>query len=214
MKIEASAAQRFTSAQFQALELLAGVIAVRLSTGTVTAPRASPDSLTGLPSRRGFAERLGVEAARTRRYGQPLALCIFELTGLAGVNDRLGHAAGDEIVRRVARILNGARTADESFRLGGDQFAILMPQTDITGAEAAGARLSASVVVAGLGDGRVGANFGAAETAGDPVALHEDAAERLRLAKRRRAAARPRRLDSARPRIVAVVHGRRAPGLA
>lgn len=121
LRIEAAAAQRFTAEQFQALELLAGVVGVRLSTGTVTPAAVSRDPLTGLPSRRGFAERLGAEAARARRYHQPLALCIFRGHRLAAVNERGGRVAGDEVLRRVARVSNGARTADESFRLGGDQ---------------------------------------------------------------------------------------------
>ena len=211
LKVVATGATRFTPEQFAALELLAGLVAVRLSTGTVTATATgdSRDALTGLAGRRLFAERLAIEAARARRHSEPLALCILEVSGLAAVNDKLGHAAGDDVLRQVAKIFSGSRLSDESFRLGGDQFALLMPQTTTEGAEAAAARLSASIVAAGLGDGRVAASFGVAQTDGDPVALHEHAAERLRLAKRRRAAARPRRPVGGRSRLVAVVHGGR-----
>ena len=208
LRVASAAAHRFTGDQFTALGLLAGIVAVRLSTATVSSASGSLDRLTGLPDRRSFAGRLAIEAGRSRRYSRPLALCIIELHGLAAVNDKLGRRAGDEVLREAAGILAGARSTDEPFRLGGDQFALLMPQTDLEGAEAGGARLSASLVAAGLGQGRIGAAFGVAETDGDPVALHEAAAERLRLAKRRRAAARPARPEGARPRVVAVVRGR------
>lgn len=208
LKVEADDARRFTGDQFAGLELLAGTVAVRLSTSTASDDSARSDALTGLPNRRMFAERLAIEAARARRYSQPLALCIFDLHGLDAVNDKLGRRAGDEAVREVARILSSSRFADECFHLGGDRFALLMPQTPVEGAVTAGARLSASVVAAGLCDGRISASFGAAAGDGDPVALHEHAGERLRLAKQRRAAGRERRADGSRPRMVAVVRRR------
>jgi diguanylate cyclase (GGDEF)-like protein len=210
LKVETTEASRFTADDFEALELLGGVIAVRLSTGTMTGSRGD-DPLTGMPNRRAFAGRLAVEASRARRHGHQLALCIFDLHGLAAVNQHLGRQAGDEVLKRVAQILSRSRLDDEFFRLGGDQFAILLPQTSADGAEAAGARLSASIVAAGLADGRISASFGAATTAGDPVALHEQAGERLRLAKKRRAASRPRRPDGSPPRVVAVVRPRHRP---
>ena len=208
LKVEAADARHFSGDQFATLEQLAATAAVQLSAEAVAGGSPRNDALTGLPNRRTFAERLAIEAARARRYSQPLALCIFDLHGLDAVNDKLGRRAGDEAVREVARILSSSRFADECFHLGGDQFALLMPQTTVEGAINAGARLSASVVAAGLCDGRISASFGAAAGNGDPVALQEHAAERLRLAKQRRATGRPRRPDGARPRMVAVVRGR------
>ncbi len=211
LKVEAVDARHFTGDQVAALEQLAATVAVLLSADAVAGGAPRGDALTGLPNRRTFDQRLAIEAARARRYSQPLALCIFDLHGLDAVNDKLGRRAGDEAVREVARILSSSRFADECFHLGGDRFALLMPQTPVEGAINAGARLSASVVAAGLCDGRISASFGAAAGEGDPVALQEHAAERLRLAKSRRGHARPRGTAGTRPRMVAVVRGRAAP---
>jgi diguanylate cyclase (GGDEF)-like protein len=210
LTVQAAATARFESDHFECLKLLAEVIAVRLSTGTVNGS-ARIDAVTGLPNRRAFAERLVIEAGRARRYGHALALCIFEVQGIDRVNSELGSTAGADALAEAARILAASRVADECFRLGGHQFAVLMPQTSLEGAESAGARMSASVVAAGLGEGRVTAAFGAAAGEGDPVALHEDAAERLRMAKSRRAERRARSLKDRKPRVVAVVRGRVAP---
>ena len=178
-----------------------------------TAGSSGVDELTGLPNRRTFAQRLVSEAGRARRCGQPLALCIFQIRGLERVNAELGQSAGDDVLRRIGAIISGARIEDESFRIGGSQFAVLMPQTLCEGAESVAARFSASLVAAGLGRGRVSASFGAAASDGDPVALQEDAVQCLQLAKRRRVARRPRRSDDLLPRKVAVIRGR-TPALA
>ena len=97
---------------------------------------AQHDSLTGLPNRLLLMERLGqgVAAAR-RRGGDGLALMLLDLDGLKEVNDTFGHAAGDELLRRVAgRIRKTVREGDTLARLGGDEFALL--QTQAHGADA------------------------------------------------------------------------------
>lgn len=91
---------------------------------------ASYDSLTGLYNRHRFDEELGRFAAHHRRYGGDGALLLLDLDGLKGVNDRLGHQAGDQLIRAVADSLSRRlRTTDFLARLGGDEFAVLLPQT-------------------------------------------------------------------------------------
>lgn len=84
------------------------------------------DGLTGLASRMLFLDRLAVALARTDRDHRPLAVLLIELEGLAGVNDSLGHEAGDAVLVAVARrILDTLRPGDSAARLSGDEFALL-----------------------------------------------------------------------------------------
>ncbi|MEM1031291.1 MAG: GGDEF domain-containing protein [Myxococcota bacterium] len=95
------------------------------------------DTLTGLHNRRSFDERLEAEWARARRYGGDVSLVLVDLNDFKAINDRAGHAKGDEVLRFVAQILStSARTCDVAFRFGGDEFALLLPDTDADGAEA------------------------------------------------------------------------------
>src|SRR5271163_2231885 len=92
---------------------------------------AVTDPLTGLYNRRLFAEAFEKELNRARRYGQPLGLVILDLHRFKEVNDKHGHPAGDEVLRAAAATLKKAlRTSDSAFRIGGDEFAVLLPQTD------------------------------------------------------------------------------------
>lgn len=88
---------------------------------------ARTDSLTGMPNARAFRDALDAALARARRNGTPLALAYVDLDGFKQVNDRLGHAAGDDVLRRVAGALQDAvRAGDVAARLGGDEFAVLL----------------------------------------------------------------------------------------
>jgi diguanylate cyclase (GGDEF)-like protein len=90
---------------------------------------ADHDPLTRLLNRRAFVERLDGEVARATRYGHTFALVVCDLDGFKELNDRHGHAAGDEALQRFARTLNaGLRTGDEAFRIGGDEFALLLAE--------------------------------------------------------------------------------------
>jgi diguanylate cyclase (GGDEF)-like protein len=92
---------------------------------------AVTDPLTGLYNRRLFSEAFEKELNRARRYGQPLGLVILDLHRFKEVNDKHGHPRGDEVLRAAASTLKKAlRTSDSAFRIGGDEFALLLPQTD------------------------------------------------------------------------------------
>ncbi len=92
---------------------------------------AVTDPLTGLYNRRLFSEGFEKELNRARRYGLPLGLVMLDLHRFKEVNDKHGHPGGDEVLRAAATTLKKAlRTSDSAFRIGGDEFAVLLPQTD------------------------------------------------------------------------------------
>jgi diguanylate cyclase (GGDEF)-like protein len=103
---------------------------------------ADHDPLTQLPNRRAFMRELGRGVAEAAEAGTPLALIVLDVDGLKEVNDRHGHAAGDDCLVRVGRLLRTeVRPRDQAFRIGGDEFAILLPDTSEPGAEEVTARL-------------------------------------------------------------------------
>jgi diguanylate cyclase (GGDEF)-like protein len=107
---------------------------------------ADHDSLTGLLDRRRFRGELDQQVSFTARYGGRGAVMIIDIDGLKEVNDSLGHHAGDSLIRQVAAVTRErVRTSDVVARLSGDEFAILMPQTDIEGAMQLGEDLRAQV---------------------------------------------------------------------
>ncbi|HVS74236.1 MAG TPA: GGDEF domain-containing protein [Candidatus Acidoferrales bacterium] len=92
---------------------------------------AVTDPLTGLYNRRLFGESLDKEITRARRYEHPMALVMLDLHSFKEVNDKHGHPKGDDVLRAVASTLKKSmRTSDSAFRIGGDEFALLLPQTD------------------------------------------------------------------------------------
>jgi diguanylate cyclase (GGDEF)-like protein len=146
------------------------------------AVRAATDGLTGLVNRRVFEERLTAEVARSRRHGRDLALAVLDLDHFKDVNDVHGHMVGDDVLREAAlRLLSRAREGDVLARLGGEEFAWLMPETD--GMEAWQATERARAALAGApfpAVGRVTISGGVcdlsrAETAVD-LYRHADAA--------------------------------------
>jgi two-component system cell cycle response regulator len=89
------------------------------------------DDLTGLSNRRYFFERLGQELRRSQRYGRPLSLVMLDIDRFKDYNDRYGHLAGDEVLRRVGEILRKhSRDVDVPARYGGDEFGLILPETD------------------------------------------------------------------------------------
>jgi diguanylate cyclase (GGDEF)-like protein len=92
---------------------------------------AVTDPLTGLYNRRLFNENFDKELNRARRYSHPLSLVTLDLHRFKEVNDKYGHPRGDDVLRAAAATLKKAlRTSDSAFRIGGDEFALLLPQTD------------------------------------------------------------------------------------
>jgi diguanylate cyclase (GGDEF)-like protein len=91
---------------------------------------ARVDSLTGVANRRYLVELVVVELSRLRRHGRPLTVAYLDLDNFKQVNDRMGHAAGDDLLRTVARTLRGRlRITDSIGRMGGDEFALCLPET-------------------------------------------------------------------------------------
>jgi diguanylate cyclase (GGDEF)-like protein len=106
---------------------------------------ARHDVVTGLLNRRGAEEALEREASRANRLRAPLSLALVDVDLFKQVNDSLGHAAGDEVLARVARIIqSNARAIDAIARWGGDEFLVLLPGTPLVGARSFAERVRAS----------------------------------------------------------------------
>src|SRR5262245_8405849 len=103
------------------------------------------DGLTGLYTHRAFQERLREECARSLRYGQPMSLLIADLDSFAAVNHDLGYQIGDDILRRIAGVLQDdsdrGRGSDIVARYSGEEFVVLLPETSKAGALTKAARL-------------------------------------------------------------------------
>jgi diguanylate cyclase (GGDEF)-like protein len=138
--------------------------------------QARHDSLTALPNRALFLERLDHAISRARRRGSSLAVLYLDLDGFKAVNDTFGHEAGDELLIRVAeRLRHSTREEDTVARLGGDEFAILLEEADAEGAADAADRLGRAFeapLSIQAGDMVIGASIGVA-TRGSDQALEE-----------------------------------------
>jgi len=110
------------------------------------AHEARIDRLTGLENRSAWDEQLAIEEARRSRYPRPVTIVCADLDNLKEVNDRFGHETGDRLIQAAAHLLRRqARIADRVARVGGDEFLILMPETDPAGAARFLARLRSAV---------------------------------------------------------------------
>ena len=99
------------------------------------AREARTDRLTGLDNRAAWDEILAYEEARRSRYAEPVSIVTADLDGLKAINDRDGHAAGDRVICAAAELLRQtARAVDRVARVGGDEFVVLLPETDEAGA--------------------------------------------------------------------------------
>jgi diguanylate cyclase (GGDEF)-like protein len=107
---------------------------------------ADLDALTGLHNRRYFHETLAREVSRAQRYNRRLALLALDLDNLKLINDRLGHLAGDGVLAEVAnRIRDVVRSADIACRIGGDEFAVILPESSLEDANQLYLRLQSHV---------------------------------------------------------------------
>lgn len=104
--------------------------------------RASTDSLTGVLTRRALFDRLASEFERARRYGSPLSVAVLDLDHFKEVNDRHGHVMGDALLRRLGQLLKKSlRTSDAAGRFGGDEFVLVLPESDFASAKQTAERL-------------------------------------------------------------------------
>lgn len=150
------------------------------------------DPLTALLNLRAFLERLTIECARASRYRQPLSLLLIDIDCLKEVNDRLGHQAGDAALRAVATAVRyGSRASDSAARWGGDEFAVIAPNTGAEAAQRMAERIRELAAQGPVGDpnAAVTVSVGAATWPGDagecvPGALKEQADALLYEAKR------------------------------
>jgi diguanylate cyclase (GGDEF)-like protein len=112
------------------------------------------DGLTGLGNHRAFQDEMALQLEEARRHGTPLALLVFDVDGLKAVNDSRGHAAGDRLLAAVGQVAAAImRRGDRAFRVGGDEFAVLLPSSDLEVGLAVGRR----ILAAALGGGDPGA---------------------------------------------------------
>jgi diguanylate cyclase (GGDEF)-like protein len=126
---------------------------------------AFTDHLTGLANRRRFERQLEREVTRTLRYGHPFCLLLLDIDRFKNVNDTYGHEVGDEALRRFANVLQaGTRGIDTAARIGGEEFAVILTETDFTGGLDVAERLRLSIKAAEIPNvGHMTASFGVAE---------------------------------------------------
>jgi diguanylate cyclase (GGDEF)-like protein len=148
---------------------------------------ADVDGLTGLHNRRFFHETLARECARAQRYDRRLALVILDVDDFKETNDRVGHLAGDAVLAAVAERLHGAvRRADLACRVGGDEFAVILPEAGAQDAEQLYRRIQFAVGSGSAGPAervRVSAGIAELRPEDDPVSLFQRADEALYRAK-------------------------------
>jgi diguanylate cyclase (GGDEF)-like protein len=162
--VDATAGANYTCSDLVIMQALANQAAVALE-NTRLYQEAITDSLTGLYSAGYFYRRLQEEVERALRYRRPVALILADLNGLKGINDRHGHLAGNHALKTLAAILRGqVRAVDVPCRYGGDEFAIILPESGLVEAEALRARLEEAVLAVSNQDlpGWKGASFGTA----------------------------------------------------
>jgi len=110
---------------------------------------ATTDFLTGIANRRHFIDMAEREFSRARRYGHPLTVVMLDIDRFKRINDNFGHPVGDKVVRAMASICqNALREIDHLGRMGGEEFAILLPETDLDKAVQVAERVRESVTVA------------------------------------------------------------------
>jgi diguanylate cyclase (GGDEF)-like protein len=127
--------------------------------------QAVTDDLTQLTNRRGFMQALESEVRRAERFGGSLSLVLLDLDDFKLINDRYGHHTGDEVLREVGKaLLHRVRDVDLPVRIGGEEFAVLLPETDLAGCRALAENLRAEIELVRVKDAprvAITASFGA-----------------------------------------------------
>ncbi len=113
--------------------------------------QAARDPLTGLANYRHLAEVLDMEIKRSERTGREFALLLFDLDGLKQINDRYGHLTGSHAICRAADVLSLCRDIDTAARYGGDEFAVVLPETSAEAANQVARRICDSITNDGMG---------------------------------------------------------------
>jgi diguanylate cyclase (GGDEF)-like protein len=193
----ARAARDFDDAEYDLFAYLTGQAAVSIENvdlHEMVRIQAVTDELTGLFNLRHFHETLDGEIERSRRFNQPVGLMMLDIDDFKAVNDTYGHQQGDLVLIEVGRVLRAlSRDIDEPARYGGEEMAVILPQTDVAGAELLAERMRAAVAgieidrLDGGGRLRVTASFGVASlpaNAGDKDGLIAEADAALYRAKR------------------------------
>jgi diguanylate cyclase (GGDEF)-like protein len=148
---------------------------------------ADLDALTNLHNRRFFHDTLAREVARAHRYERKLALVVFDIDDFKAINERVGHLAGDSVLAQLAeRVRSVVRTADIACRVGGDEFAVILPESALADAEQLYRRVQFAVSTRATGAAdRLYLSAGIAELApeDDAVSFFERADEALFRAK-------------------------------
>jgi diguanylate cyclase (GGDEF)-like protein len=186
------AADRFDDEELALLRLLVAQLAIGLQNARDYRERldqAIRDPLTGLYNRRFVLEALAKEIHRQGREGSPVSLVLFDLDDFKRINDRHGHAVGDEVLCRLGRIAQGeVRSMDSFARLGGEEFALLLPATSQLDALLVAERIRSAVAREELAPGvtvRVSAGIASCPGDGSSVdELHKQADNALYWAKR------------------------------
>ena len=185
-----SASHRFEEQTIRELEELAGRAGPALENARrfrEARQLADLDALTGLHNRRYFHETLAREVARAERYRRQLALIVLDLDDFKAINDRIGHLSGDGVLAETAaRVLDVVRSADVACRVGGDEFAVILPESTAADADLLYRRLHGAVSSRPVGQaGQLSLSAGIAELQpdDDPTSFFERADEALYRAK-------------------------------
>jgi diguanylate cyclase (GGDEF)-like protein len=164
LSVERFGGKRFQQDDLETVRLFASIAAVALENARlykVAEQQAITDGLTGLYNHRHFYERLGLELARSRRSGTPLAMLMIDLDDFKRLNDDYGHVAGDHVLRAIGRALDDCTRhgVDLAARYGGEEFAVFLPGTSMAepddgdhpeGALAVAERIRATVAAASV----------------------------------------------------------------